>query len=178
LKAPGFCRATTGSIFLEDTSAYLKGGLELSVRARGNYTAFKLAFTAIGVPLHHGGHEALGQFKSTFTAPTSAGFKTVYVPFNSFSWDWSDFTGLCSTKDPDGYQHKCCSDDASKCPTAKQLSTMDGFSIWAEGIAGPFHLEVESITAVMGPSSSAGNATKSGCCSPCQETTCHGAPCC
>ena len=39
----------------------------------------------------------------------AADSQTSFIPFNQMSWDWSDGTGECSTKDPDGYQHKCCS---------------------------------------------------------------------
>jgi hypothetical protein len=72
-------------------------------------------------------------------------------PFNSMSWDWSDATGECTTKDPDGYQHKCCSDDKAVCPTAKLLKSLFSFAIWAEGAEGKFHLEIKEIAASHGP---------------------------
>ena len=61
LKAPGFCRATTGSIIIKDAKDFLEGGLELTVRSPSQvadpFKGFKLAFSAVGVPHHHGGHE-------------------------------------------------------------------------------------------------------------------------
>jgi hypothetical protein len=71
------------------------------------------------------------------------------------SSDWSDLTGECDTKDPDGYQHKCC--DASSgapweepCPTIKGLASIIGLSIWAEqgaeGVLGDFALALKSIS--------------------------------
>lgn len=157
LHAPGFCRATTGSIKIDDISDYLNGGLELTVRSatmsENPYTGFKFAFAAVGTPLHHGGHEAFGMFKADFTLPKDSvpsDWQFVKIPFNKFSWDWSDATGECTTKDPDGYQHHCCSATESKyCPDDKQLKAVTGFSIWAEGTAGVFELDVLTIAATM-----------------------------
>lgn len=63
----------------------------------------------------------------------------------NFSDDWSPFTGRCDTKDPNGKQHHCCgTGDASQyCPTAKFLSALTDLAIWAEGVAGDFHIEVK-----------------------------------
>ena len=37
-------------------------------------------------------------------------WQTVKIPFSAFSYDWSDYTGRCDTKDPrNGTQHVCCS---------------------------------------------------------------------
>ena len=90
-------------------------------------------------------------FKADFVLPAATeptDWQFVTIPFSKFSWDWSDATGECSTKDSDGYQHQCCTGATPKfCPTAKQLSLIDGFSIWAEGTAGVFDLEVFMIAA-------------------------------
>merc|ERR1719181_1507748 len=159
LHAPGFCRTTTVQPFFTDASAYLEGGLQLQIRTlTPQYAGFRFAFSAVGVPTHNGGHELLGSFKSSFSIPPSSsggGYDTVYLPFHSFSWDWSDFTGECSTKDPDGYQHRCCGTDHPEvCPTAKQLAKIDGFSLWAEGAEGNFTVDILSVSAVMsGPDS-------------------------
>ena len=75
--------------------------------------------------------------------------RTVFVPFNQFSWDWSPYTGECDTKDPTGTQHHCCGGGETQqfCPTAKYLSEITGLEIWAEGAEGDFHLEVKSLAA-------------------------------
>lgn len=69
---------------------------------------------------------------------------------NQFSYDWSEFTGRCDTKDPnDGPQHHCCGtgDNAKYCPNADHLSTISDVEVWAEGVKGDFHLEIQWIGA-------------------------------
>jgi len=154
LKAPGFCRATTIQPFFKDASAYLSGGIELVIRTdTPNFNGYRFAFSAVGVPAHNGGHEVLNSYKQTFAIPaTSNGaYSTVVLKFSDFSWDWSDFTGSCETKDPGtGYQHKCCSASTPEvCPNAKTLKAIDGFSIWSEGAEGTFTVDLKSVAAVM-----------------------------
>jgi len=154
LKAPGFCRALTVPFF-ENVGDYLDGGLVLTVRSPSTFNStsfkgFKIAVSAVGVPVHHGGHEAAGSFKAPLILGTTAfpeAWQFITIPWTDFSWDWSDFTGECTTKDPDGYQHKCCKDDSNVCPTKPQLSKVDGLSLWAEGVQGEFHLEIRDIAA-------------------------------
>jgi hypothetical protein len=71
---------------------------------------------------------------------------------SGFSSDWSDFTGDCSTKDPNGYQHKCCPsgglDSDPVCPAKKTLAKVDGITIWSEGVGGNFALKIYEIAAV------------------------------
>ena len=69
------------------------------------------------------------------------GWTILRLPLTAFSSDWSSFTGECNTKDPDGYQHKCC-DDASSgnttsapqepCPTSAGLRSIVGISLLRE----------------------------------------------
>ena len=57
-------------------------------------------------PPHSGMHHSMPSFKSDFKFGGADGsLQTVRVPFSSFSVDWSDFTGECGGKDPDGTQH-------------------------------------------------------------------------
>ena len=148
LNAPGFCQAMTTSRFDIDVSAYLEGGLVLMVKTTSpEYQGFKFAFNAIGAPKHHGSHEAMGSYKTDFEATEE--WTRVVLPFDNFSADWSDFTGSCETKDPDGYQHECCSVNAKMCPDKKRLSHVVGFSVWAEGAEGDFALEIKSIHATL-----------------------------
>merc|ERR1711871_127335 len=154
LHAPGFCRAFTTSLLMrQDASKYLNGGLVLTVRTTTpSYKGFKIAFGAVGAPVHHGGHEYEGSFTADFMVPSSSdgmAWQTVMIPFNKFSYDWSDFTGECSTKDPDGYQHKCCSPETPDvCPTSKFLSKVNNFALWAEGQEGAFLIDMKEIRAV------------------------------
>lgn len=155
LKAPGFCSVNTAQLFKVDASSTLTsdvgGGIELVVRSSTpEYAGFKIAIGAIGVPLHSGGHEVLGSYKANFTLPAQSSypqFDTVHIPWNMFSWDWSDFTGNCFTKDPTGYQHQCCSDGEKYCPNAKTLSQIVSIELWAEGVEGEFTLDIEQINA-------------------------------
>eukprot|EP00729_Bicosta_minor_P010897 gene10897-11651_t len=116
LKAPGFCKATTkgGSPFapleFPDCSHWINGAIHLTVRtSTPTYKGFKLAFGAQGAKaptFHHG----TPSFKSDFFL-TSLEWTTLVLPVMGFSVDWSDYTGSCTTKDPNGQQHYCCSSE-------------------------------------------------------------------
>mmetsp|Transcript_16551 Transcript_16551/g.50090 ORF Transcript_16551/g.50090 Transcript_16551/m.50090 type:complete len:231 (-) Transcript_16551:177-869(-) len=148
LNAPGFCEVRTTSRMLVDASAYLEGGFLLTLKsATPEYAGYHFSFNAVGTPHHHGGHEVEGSYKTTFKA--SADLSTVYLPFSSFSWDWSDFTGDCATQDPDGFQHQCCSDNAAMCPDALRLKAITGLAVWAEAAQGPFQLSIQNIAVTL-----------------------------
>lgn len=150
--APGFCRAVTISLFSRDASEYVDGGLLVTARtSTPAYKGFRLSFGSMHVPRHHGGHEIEGSFKAGLAVPASTNgeWQSVFMKFSDFSYDWSDFSGECSTKDPDGYQHKCCdANNTEVCPTAKLLSGISSFNIWAEGVAGVFNLELKEVAAM------------------------------
>lgn len=83
-----------------------------------------------------------------FTVPSGDAFSTIRVPFDSFSVDWSDFTGECDTKDPTGEQHVCCTAAHPEvCPKDYHLAKLTGFGIWAEGVEGQFAIDLKSISA-------------------------------
>lgn len=148
LHAPGFCQVETASAFVANASAYINGGIALTVRTTTpSYRGFKFAFGARGAPRHHGGHEVMGSYKTGFKLDSTE-WTTVQLPFTSFTSDWSDYTGDC-TLDPDGYQHVCCDPDVTPqvCPDAQRLEQINGFSIWAEGAEGKYALYVASISA-------------------------------
>lgn len=90
------------------------------------YAGFRVSIGAIGIPHHKEGHEVLGSYKANFSVAAGSEFAPVTVPFNQFSWDWSDYTGSCATKDPDGYQHKCCSDSPDVCWSCLDTSCVVG----------------------------------------------------
>lgn len=153
LHAPGFCRAITISPFFKDASQYIAGGLVLTVRTTTpDYKGFKLSLGSLGTPKHHSGHEIEGSYKAKFTVPASKNgeWQSIFLKFDEFSYDWSDYTGDCATKDPDGYQHQCCTKETpSVCPTAKPLRGINSFNVWAEGAEGDFHIELKEIAATM-----------------------------
>merc|ERR1711907_669911 len=150
LKAPGFAKASTSSGWFHhnkfnDASAFINGSLQLKVRSSTpEYAGFKVEIGAKGVPARRFGG---GSFKSDFKVE-GTDWQVVNVPFDSFSYDWSDFTGECDTKDPTGQQHVCCSAvHPEVCPKAHYLSEITSLAVWAEGAAGKFHIEVQWIGA-------------------------------
>jgi len=150
LSPPGFSKATTSAgLFAKDhfndASKFIDGSIQLKVRSSTpGYKGFKLEFAAEGVP---GRRFGSGSFKGDFEVD-GADWQVVSMPFNSFSYDWSDFTGECSTTDPNGDKHKCCSKvHPEVCPTATFLSKITALSVWAEGVAGDFQIEVQWIGA-------------------------------
>jgi len=147
LKAPGFCQFSSSSLMFKDLSTYSSGSVSLVVRSSTpDYQGFKLDFRAFGAKRHHGGHELQGSYKTGFTVP-AGDWTTVNIPLTKFSSDWSDFTGECSTRDPDGYQHQCCTESTPEvCPSASTMTVVDGISVWAEGVAGVYQLEIQSIS--------------------------------
>jgi len=153
LHAPGFCRASVMFLPLKDVSASLSGGLRIRARtSTPQYRGFKIAFGSFRTPRHHGGHELEGSYKAGLAVPASvnAEWQDVFIKFTDFSWDWSDFTGDCATKDPDGYQHKCCSHSTPEvCPIAQHLSGINSVSVWAEGVEGDFVLDIKNIVATV-----------------------------
>lgn len=150
LKAPGFAKITTKSSLFKpnvfnDVSEYLENGF-FQVRAKTttpDFKGFKVAFAAKHIPRTSmfGG----GSFKADVSFTKKDEFEIISVPFNKFSYDWSPYTGECSTKDPTGQQHHCCSkeDNYKYCPTAEYLKTITDLEFWAEGSAGDFHVEID-----------------------------------
>merc|ERR1712056_159160 len=80
------------------------------------------------------------------------------VPLTQFSYDWSGYTGRCDTKDPGsliakGQQHYCCDKSGLQpsksevCVDSKYLSKINDIEVWAEGVQGDFHIEIDWIGA-------------------------------
>merc|ERR1711966_162070 len=143
LKAPGVIAAlSTGQV--ADVSEFINGSLQMRVKSDIPYNNWKMSFGAPNVP-----HKRLyqtGAFKADVKIEGSQ-WQTVSVPFSSFSWDWSTYTGECSTTDPDGVTHQCCDKDHPEaCPTTKFLSSINSLQVWAEGAVGNIHLEIESFS--------------------------------
>ena len=68
--------------------------------------------------------------------PTVGSMGTVSIPFTNFTDFWDDGTG-----DP----IHTCAEKEEYCPDQKTLTNMKTMSIWAEGVEGQIHLEVQSI---------------------------------
>jgi hypothetical protein len=149
LQAPGFAKVTTArSLFnhFPDVSEFINGTMQLRVRSSTpDYEGFKFAWAAKGVPKtsQFGG----GSFKTEFFLQ-GTDWQTVTMPMSSFSYDWSGYTGTCDFKDPSGQQHHCCSEDHPEvCPTAEFLSQITDVEVWAEGVKGDFHIEIDWVGA-------------------------------
>jgi hypothetical protein len=155
LKAPGFASVHTsaGQVFNSAASA-VNGSINLMLRSSTpTYTGFKVAWSAKGIPIKPKYGHSDGSFKASFQLKNQTDWQVVNIPMSTFSDDWSPFSGDCSTKDPwwsGGTQHHCCGTSAAAsqyCPTSTFLSALTDLSIWAEGVAGDFHIEAKWIGA-------------------------------
>jgi len=132
-----------------DVSQFFHGALYLRLKSSTTaYSGFKVAFGATGAhrptPSRHGG----ASFKADFALASTTEWQTVKVPFSDFSIDWSEYTGECSTRDPTGQQHYCCTPEHPEvCVTMQHLKAVSGLELWAEGVAGDFALEIDWIGA-------------------------------
>jgi hypothetical protein len=141
LKAPGFCNAETEGLKVANSLAqYFDGDLLMYARSTISYDGFKISLAANTF------NPQFKSYKAEFSVPASNEFGLIRVPFSKFSNDWSPFTGRCDTKDPTGKQHKCCTPQTPEvCLESKNLKDIVQIGIWAEGVAGDFHLEVQWI---------------------------------
>ena len=150
LKAPGFCKISTSDAapYPDASTLFKDGSVVLRVKTTTpDYAGFKVAFGAKGAkrptPSRHGGATFKAGF---FPSNSTADWQEVLVPFHRFSIDWSDYTGDCDTKDPTGEQHYCCTEAHPEvCVTAPLLREITSLEVWAEGVDGEFHLEIDSI---------------------------------
>eukprot|EP00931_Biecheleriopsis_adriatica_P066499 TRINITY_DN40842_c0_g1_i1.p1 TRINITY_DN40842_c0_g1~~TRINITY_DN40842_c0_g1_i1.p1 ORF type:complete len:323 (-),score=54.47 TRINITY_DN40842_c0_g1_i1:73-1041(-) len=113
--------------------APLNGCQGIAITARTNlpYLGFRLSFGTDKWYSKEG-------YKAVFTVPTGKEFTSVQIPWEDFTRAWDDATGK---------PEMACAHDTSVCPTFVQLQNIQKLKLWAEGVAGPFHLEVESISA-------------------------------
>jgi len=134
------------------------------------FQGFKLGLTSATAPRNKGRDQLFGMYKADLSKAKSTtqgggaahgaysgsiGWTTLRLPLTSFSSDWSRFSGECDTKDPDGYQHRCCVPtipgfpNVEPCPSGKGLGSIIGLSLWAEGVLGDFSIDIKSITIEM-----------------------------
>ena len=136
LEAPGFCLTyTTGLNHFPNASAF--SALTLKVRSIIPYTGFKVSFSTALHP-----STQFEMFKADFPSsfPSGSGsWEDVTIPFTNFTYSWSSYTG-----EP----IHTCAEDNKYCPTPKDLETIRAFDVWAEGVEGLFHLDVQEIGAI------------------------------
>jgi len=121
----------------------------MRVKSKYPYENWKIAFAAPGIPKPATAPYGIGNFKADVKIEGTE-WQTVSVPFSSFSWDTSRYTGECSTTDADGTKHRCCGTDHPEvCPTARYLRSINQLMIWAEGAVGDIYLEIESFSVSM-----------------------------
>merc|ERR1712241_1070378 len=144
LSAPGVIAAFAEGDF-NDISSAISGYLVLRVRSPvPEYNGFRISFAAGAINARYscsGGGQipfSRGCYKARFQVPAGHEFSEVAVPFSNFSDLWSPSTGD---------QTVTCSEDTSVCPTEKELAKIQDIQIWAEGVNGEIHLEIESISA-------------------------------
>merc|ERR1712179_749204 len=120
-------------------------GIFLRVRSSSpEYAGFRMVFVGNALSPDYacrfGGTVPLtnGCYKALFNVPPGNEFVDVAIPFSKFSDHWDPSTGTHITE---------CADDLSVCPTEKALGKITQIQIMGEGVAGDFHLEVESIAA-------------------------------
>jgi len=146
LKAPGFVTAVANGDFADSSSA-ADGGLTLMVRSNtSSYAGFRVSLysglTGIAGSYACAGGGSIpfsrGCFKGKFQVPPGDSFSPVTIPFANFTDLWSSATGEPTST---------CVKDPSACLTASKLSKLKRVELWAEGVDGVIHLEVESISA-------------------------------
>jgi len=144
LNAPGFCSMQADGEY-NDASTTIDGGIVLRVRSSSpEYAGFRMVFVGNALSPDYacrfGGTVPLtnGCYKALFNVPPGNEFVDVAIPFSKFSDHWDPSTGTHITE---------CADDLSVCPTEKALGKITQIQIMGEGVAGDFHLEVESIAA-------------------------------
>jgi hypothetical protein len=152
LKAPGFAKIEgSASNVLRD----ITGAEHILLKLRSStpaYQGFKVALGAPGVP-SDSPFQRQGAYKSEFNLTDSNDWQVVSVPLSHFSYDTSDYTGRCDSKDPNGKQHYCCDksgfqpSNSEVCIDSKYLSVINDLQVWAEGVEGDFDLEIEWIGA-------------------------------
>merc|ERR1712187_856385 len=147
LKAPGFIKAAADAKYFPDASSVAGGDIVLSVRSTTpEYKGFRVTVVsgAVSANFACAGGGGLpfsrGCYKAKFSVPESSNgeYQTIRIGMRAFSDLWSSATG----------EHtKECADDASACLTAAKLAKIQRIEVWAEGVAGKVHLEVQKISA-------------------------------
>jgi len=127
LQAPGFCNLETSPPFQTFNDATGATHMEMLARSTKDYTGFKLSFAANTF------NPQFNCFKADYTMQSRGDWEWIAIPLNEFSNEWDPATGEPTTK---------CSDDASVCPSDRDLAAIQQVGLWMEGIAGEFDFDV------------------------------------
>ena len=133
LGAPGFIKAQADGAF---PSVLGCDALAISARASSAYGGYRVSFGDAHGP--DAGFYARGYKAGPIAFAVGDAFATVTIPFANFSDDWDDATGDIIVT---------CAEDASLCPDDATLADMGQLAIWAEGVNGDVHLEIDQIWA-------------------------------
>lgn len=129
--------ATGNSWFHRETFSDVSTCTGLKVVAKdytgGHYKGYRISFGTAKPP---GGKFFAQGYKANLMGLASS-FGAVAIPFSNFTDFWDDATG-----DP----IHTCAEKAIYCPDQGTLKNMKTMSIWAEGVEGAVHLEVQSIS--------------------------------
>jgi len=127
--APGFVSVQTAT----SNFTMINGcqGISITSRATTNYTGFRLSFGTDTYYSRQG-------YKAPFQAPVGKVFAVTNVSFYDFTRAWDDATGLAELS---------CWKEVGVCPTFLTLNNIQRMEVWAQGALGPFHLEIQSISA-------------------------------
>jgi len=137
LKAPGFIKAETDDAVASkpafpDISSCK--AIAIVAKASSGYEGFRFSF---GTAQPAGGKFFASGYKAHFV-PSVGEFGTVELPLENFTDFWDDATG-----EP----IKTCQEDKQYCPDTKTLQDMRTMSVWAEGVGGKVHLEIQTVKA-------------------------------
>lgn len=106
-------------------------GLKITARTNTHYAGFRLSFGTDKFYSREG-------YKASFRVPAGSGFSSVKLSWYDFTRAWDDTTGQPTIK---------CTEDTGVCPTFLTLNNMQRMQVWAEGVVGKFHLEIQAISA-------------------------------
>lgn len=130
LEAPGFCNLM--SELKQWPSASKQTHLMFKARSTVPYKGFKVSFAADTLS------PQFKCFKSDFEMSSTGEWEEIAIPFNQFSNNWSSYTGEPIVT---------CAEDASVCPTDKNLADIKQIGFWMEGGEGKFNFEFANVRA-------------------------------
>jgi hypothetical protein len=151
LKAPGFCLIQTKLTKFANVQG--SNALIMTLRTTTpSYFGFKVSLAALTL------NPQFKSFKANFNVSVGDQWTEVVIPWDKFSNDWSPYTGDCTTLDPTGKQHVCCTPSTPDvCIKSADLANIEQIEVWAEGYAGNFTLDLVSIGALYESNANDGN---------------------
>jgi len=137
LKAPGFITAVAGNgFFSHETFVDVSSCKGLTIAAKdytAGYSGYRISFGTAKPP----GGKFFAQGYKADLHPVRGAFGPVSIPFSNFTDFWDDASGKAM---------HTCQENKQYCPDTSTLRNMKTMSIWAEGVEGRIHLEVQSVS--------------------------------